>query len=72
MTGVCLSDIDYQKFALSKEEREKIGQLMMFLQPLNTAMERLAGSRFPTLEKALPNVLSSLFNCKKCEDMILK
>ena len=55
MTGVCLSDIDYQKDALSKEYWEKLGQLMMFLQFLNTATERLAGSRFPTLEKSLPN-----------------
>ena len=54
VTGLCLSDVDYQKFSLSKEKWEKLGQLMKFLQALNTATERLAVSRFPTLEKALP------------------
>ena len=31
VTVVCLSDVDHLKFALSKEEWEKIGQLMKFL-----------------------------------------
>ena len=65
MTGVCLSDVDYQKFALSNEEWEKLGQLMKFLQPLNTATERLAGSRFPTLEKALPIFFALIVQLKK-------
>ena len=65
MTGVCLSDVDYQEFALSNEEWEKLGHLMNFLQPLNTATERLAGSRFPTLEKALPIFFALIVQLQK-------
>ena len=38
---------------------------MKFLQPLNTATERLAGSRFPTLEKALPIVFALIVQLQK-------
>jgi hypothetical protein len=65
VTGVCLSDVDYQKFALLNEEWEKLGQLMKFLQPLNTATERLASSRFPTLEKALPIFFALIVQLQK-------
>ena len=71
MTGVCLSDVDYQKFALSKEGWEKLGH-MAFLQPLNTVTERLVDSRFPTLGKALPIFFALIVQLQKVQAMNLK
>ena len=41
VTKVYPSNVDYQKFALFKEEWKKLGQLMKFLQPLNTSRKGL-------------------------------